>query len=336
MDEEAETALAGSERKAGGRYRGFAIRAVIGVALVAVILWFADVRPVLAVMSRERIGFFVATVALFVAGQAMSAFRWQLLAMLNGISGSYPEYLRYYFIGMFTNVFVPGLIGGDAARAIYLGRRYRRIGEAVASVIADRGIGLVALFWLAAIAAGFFDAVALPASVVRALAAVALIAALGYLVSPVIAIPMTRIRGRLAKFATPMLPYLTRPVAIIPAIVLSLLLQVSLAVCQYLLAAGLNLNIPLASFLVIVPIANAATSLPITINGLGIRETAYLILFAAAGVAKPDAVALSLLYFAATLIGGLTGIAPFLSTPMPSLEQAPIERAKVPEPSQAS
>ena len=33
---------------------------------------------------------------------------------------------------------------------LYLGRRHDRIGEAIASVVADRGFGLLALFWLAA------------------------------------------------------------------------------------------------------------------------------------------------------------------------------------------
>ena len=87
---------------------------------------------------------------LFVAGQAMSAYRWQLLAAILGVRGSFREFLAYYFVGMFTNLFVPGQVGGDAVRAIYLGRRHHRMGDALASVIANRCYGLLGLFWLAA------------------------------------------------------------------------------------------------------------------------------------------------------------------------------------------
>src|SRR5215472_12861131 len=102
----------------------FAIKLAAGIGLVAFLLWHYDLRSAFRLMRRERPAFFCATVALYVAGQSMSALRWKLLASLNGFAGRYSEFLSYYFIGMFTNVFVPGLVGGDALRALYLGRRH--------------------------------------------------------------------------------------------------------------------------------------------------------------------------------------------------------------------
>src|SRR2546428_13899264 len=96
-------------------------------------------------MASEPIGYFAATVALYLAGQVMSAYRWQLLARLNGIGGRYRQYLANYFIGMANNLFMPGMIGGDALRGIYLGRRQSRIGEAGASVGAGPRIGPLAM-----------------------------------------------------------------------------------------------------------------------------------------------------------------------------------------------
>ncbi|HVA82402.1 MAG TPA: hypothetical protein VNF29_15850, partial [Candidatus Binataceae bacterium] len=55
--------------------------------------------------------------------------------------------------------------------------------------------------------------------------------------------------------------------------------------------------------------------LPLTLNGLGIRETAYLMLFGMAGVRHDDAIALGLLWFLATMLGGLTGAIAFVTTP---------------------
>jgi glycosyltransferase 2 family protein len=294
----------------------FVIKLAAGMSLVAFLLWHYDLRSSFQLIRRERPIMFLATVALYLAGQLMSAFRWQLLAGLNGLPGRYSDYLAYYFIGMFTNVFVPGLVGGDALRALYLGRRYQRIGPAFASVMADRGIGLLTLFWLAAVVALCTTQVRLPASVLRVVLAAGGISLLAYLSAPQLAKALSR-TNRFNQLLAPMIPYLSRPMALTPAIALSALLQLSLATCQYLLAIGLGLDIALATFVLIVPITNVIASLPITINGLGTREASYLVLLGMAGVSKEQAVALSILYFAATLAGGFTGVFAFVVTPMP-------------------
>src|SRR5579864_9299501 len=148
-------------------YRAFAMRIGLGIAIVGFLLWHYDARPALRSLSRERPWYFVATVAIYVAGQVMCAWRWQLLAARLNLRGPFVEFMRYYFVGVFTNLFVPGLVGGDAARAFYLGRRHGRMGEAIASALADRTYGLLALFWLAALTALTMNHGTLPANVVR-------------------------------------------------------------------------------------------------------------------------------------------------------------------------
>jgi glycosyltransferase 2 family protein len=296
----------------------FAIKLAAGSALVAFLLWHYDLRSALQLIRRERPFFFVATVTLYVCGQGMSAYRWRYVAALNGLAGRYSEYLAFYFIGMFTNVFVPGLVGGDTMRALYLGRQHQRIGPAFASVIADRGIGLLTLFWLAAVAALCTTRVRLPASVLRVTLFTGTLSLVAYIGAPMLAKWFSS-SNRLNRLLAPILPYLCRPIALIPAIALSALLQIALATCQYLLGVGLGLDIALATFVLIVPITNVIASLPITINGLGMREAGYLVLLGMAGVSKEQAVALSILYFAASLTGGFTGIFAFITTPMPGV-----------------
>jgi glycosyltransferase 2 family protein len=308
----------------GHPYGAFVLRAGAGVAVVTFLLWHYDAKPIFHLLARERLGFFAATIVLYVAGQLMSAFRWQLLAQLGGFPGRYGEYFAYYFAGMFTNLFVPGLIGGDALRTLYLGRRYGRLGDAIASVAADRGVGLIALFWFAGACALFLnDQVGLPSSVIRPTLIAGGVAVAVWLAAPLLARFASLIRGRLERFVSPVMPYLSRPLALLPAIALSVLLQASLALCQYLLALGLGLDISLSAFMLCVPIANVVASLPITLNGLGVRETAYLFLFGMVGVGKPDAIALGLLWFASTMLGGLTGAIPFVATRMPLTAQVP-------------
>ena len=293
------------------------MRAGLGGAVVAVLLTHYDARPILRILGHERADCFAAAVALYLAGQAMCAYRWEILAALLKVHGRYREFLAYTFVGMFTNLFVPGLLGGDAARSVYLGRRHGRMGEAIASVVADRAVGLIGLFWLAAIATMFLNFGHVPPSVATPTIAVGAIAMAGFLVSPIVARlihlmprPVRRAGGLVA-------PYLHHPGTLLLPIALSVLLQIGLAVSQYILAVGLGLTAPLSLFILCVPIANVFASLPLTLNGLGIRESAYLVLFGMAGMRKEDAIALGLLWFAATMAGGLTGAIWFVTTPAP-------------------
>ncbi|HXW83483.1 MAG TPA: lysylphosphatidylglycerol synthase transmembrane domain-containing protein [Candidatus Binataceae bacterium] len=301
-------------------YLGFALRAAAGLAVVAFLLWRYDARPVLRALRREPPGWFGAALAVYLLGQALSAWRWQLLAALVRVRGRYREFLRLYYLNMFINVFVPGVLysqlGGDAARAIYLGRERGQLGEAAASVAADRGIGLFALFWFAALMALLLRA-EVPAAVVWPTVVVGVATFAAYLAGPWLARLVPRLPHRVERVAALVVPYLDRPAALIPAAALSILLQVLLSIEQWLLARGLGLGTPLAPFLLYVPIANVFASLPLTFSGLGIRETVYLVLLSSAGIGHDDAIALGLLWFAVTMVGGLTGVVAFLTSPLP-------------------
>ena len=307
---------ASSPRK-GHPVLGFAVRAVAGLLIVVLLLRHYDARPVLHQLGRERLAYFLAVVGIYVAGQVMSAWRWSLLGAILKIPAPFIDYLSYAFIGMFTNIFVPGLIGGDALRAVYLGRRHQRLGEAIASVAADRIVGLLGLFWMTAVAAAL--SVNLPLSVTLPGIAVGVLCLVGFAGRPLIGKLAARLPARIANTTATIAPYLNRPLAMMPAIGLSVALQLALATCQWILARGLGLSAPLTLFLLCVPIANVFASLPVTLNGLGLRETAYLMLFGMAGMSKADAIALGLLWFAATALGNLTGVVAFVLTETPPL-----------------
>jgi hypothetical protein len=300
---------ADSKRRAIG---GFALRAAIGLSLAGFILWRYGRGSIGRAIRDEDPRYFWSAVSLFVAGQVMSAYRWQIVARLVGLGGRFKEYFSFYVVGMFTNLFVPGLIGGDAARAFYLARRNRDVplglARAAASVMADRLLGLAALFWLAAISAVLLGREILTREVVVPVLIVGAVSMAGYLTLPLIARGVDLLPSRVAELARVMVPSMRRPQTLLPVLILSVVLQVSLVFCQYLISLGLGLQIPLSVFFLCVPLSNFFASIPITLNGLGLREGSYVFLFKMAGVGSAEAVALSLLYFAATMVGSLTGV----------------------------
>ena len=136
-----------------------------------------------------------------------------------------------------------------------------------------------------------------------------------FVASPLIIRFVQVMPSRLSRYGDFIVTYLEHRSALLAALALSVIVQSVLAVCQYLLALGIGIDAPLTLFLLFVPIAGVFASLPLTINGLGVREGAYLLLFGIAGVDRRNAIALGLLWFACTTIGALPGALAFVATP---------------------
>ena len=302
-------------------YRNFALRAIVGIAIVTFLVWRYDARSILKMLGRERPAYFAAAIGIYLSTLVLSAYRWRLLAAILRLDAPFTDFLAFRFIATFTNTLIPGVAGGDALRAIYLGRRTSHLGEAVASVLADRIVGLIGLFWLAAIAAILLKERGLPSVLTTPPILTGLITLALCVVSPLIIRFVQVMPSRFSRYGGFIVTYLEHRNALLAALALSVMVQSVLAVCQYLLALGIGIEAPLTLFLLFVPIAGVFASLPLTINGLGVREGAYLVLFGIAGVDRTNAIALGLLWFACTTIGALPGALAFVATPTTDILQ---------------
>jgi uncharacterized membrane protein YbhN (UPF0104 family) len=296
-------------------YRGVALRAGVGVAIVTLLVWHYEARSVLRLLARERSGYFAAAIAVYLTTQVISAYRWQRLAAVLRLEASFTDFLAFRFIATFANTLIPGVIGGDALRAFYLERRIGRLGETVASVVADRIVGLVGLIWLAAFAAIFMNDAGLSAVVTAPPIVIGVVTLVGFIASPLVIRFVRLLPPRLSRYASPIVTYLDHPGALLAALALSMIVQSELAACQYLLARGIGVNASLSLFLFCVPVAGVFASLPLTVNGLGVREGAYLVLFGMAGMDRSNAIALGLLWFISTALGALPGAIAFVLLP---------------------
>lgn len=307
---------------------------MLGVGLLGLLLSRLDRVALLQILGRERVSYFIAAVAIYISGQVVASVRWRYLAAMLAVRGRLGEFVAYFFVGVFTNLFVPGLVGGDAARALYLGRRHGALGRAAASVLADRAVGLLALVWFAAACAFSLGPQILPRAMLAPMLAAGVIAMLACPLMPA-AIPLIRrMPAWLAKPAAMLTPYLGRPLDLLPAVGLSLVLHFSQVLCQYLLSVGLGFEIPFWFFLLCVPTTNFFAAMPVTLNGLGIREGSYVLLFSLIGLPKADAVALGLLWFATATLSGLVGGLAFIVA-RASPEMAPETTATIAPPAAA-
>ena len=75
----------------------------------------------------------------------------------------------------------------------------------------------------------------------------------------------------------------------------------------WITAVGLNLQIRFSYFLIFVPVITLISMIPISLNGMGLREYAFMSLFSAIGVAPASCIALGLVTSVLLVLSSLPG-----------------------------
>jgi uncharacterized membrane protein YbhN (UPF0104 family) len=257
-------------------------------------------------------GIMVIAFTLFVLTLPLRAFRWQ--ALLGGLGVHVPisRLTVLYFVGMFFNIFLPTGVGGDMVRAVELTQDSRHGAEAVGTVFVDRLTGLLVLFIIALAALPFSFRLVEPEVTVTIV-----VMALAGLVGGWLLLQgdlLGRIGRRLPFLpAQEKLEKLFRTIggcgrrALAGALAISVLFNLANILVNYLVALALDVRLSPWYFFAFVPLISFSLALPVSLGGLGVREGTYVLLFGQAGVAPEQALALSLSYYAITVVTGLIG-----------------------------
>ncbi len=295
----------------GRRYLSQVLKIAVSVILLAALLRGVDWRSILAELRRAHPVWVGAAWALFVAGLALRAWRWNGLLIADSIHVPLGILTRWYFIGGFFNTVLPTGFGGDVVKTYVLARYSSRPGAAAGSVLVDRFSGILALLVIGSVALLVAPGLATP--IMAGLIWTLLIGALIALAVMTQKGLRDWVRRRLPRLAHSKLgqvlldaipAYGPRP--LLRALAISLLFDGLLIGVNVCLARALDLSVALPYFFIFVPLISLSLLLP-SVGGLGVREMSYVALFGQAGVPPATATALSLLYYAVTLGSGLLG-----------------------------
>ena len=272
---------------------------VIGLALVLSSIPLNQIRDELVIVSWFWL---VLALAMITFSLVLRAFRWGLL--LKGLKAPvrFGRLVELYFVGNFYNAFLPSGFGGDAVRILEVARDVPP-NVAAGTVLVDRLTGLLALFLMALVTMPFRPE-AFPDNLALLITTTCLLGLAGGF----ILFEGSLIRRLGGWLPGPLSPTGNGPIAkllqaisgcgwraIFSAFGISILFNLLLV--AWWAAAGRALgydSISYTYYLLVVPIMSVALLVP-SIGGLGVRELIAEPLFAAAGLAGAQAVALSLL-----------------------------------------
>jgi hypothetical protein len=287
------------------------LRALVTVALLTFLACKADWPELGRIMTQVSAVSVAWALLIYAAAQVVSTIRWAALASRLGVSMPMTQYLRLYCIGMFCNLFLPTSVGGDVVRALRLGALSGRHGEAAASVLADRLSGLGILLLLASLALVMVPA-GIPEWLRWTIWSTTVLAAAGALACYRLPASVARFPGVRWIFESINVLFDHTGVGLL-TILLSLVVQGLNVVLVWVLGVSLGLPVPAAFYWVLVPTVSLVTMLPVSLNGMGVREGCTVVLLLPFGVTTSQGITLAVLWFIVMSAISLTGAAFYLA-----------------------
>jgi uncharacterized protein (TIRG00374 family) len=316
---------AGTEPPAAHRVRDTAVK-ILQAAVTVGLLWWLLHDPerrqdMAAAIAKADWRWVLA--ALVAAGlcELFGILRWQLFLEMLHLRVPFAETTRLFFIGAFFNQFLPGTTGGDVVRVLYLMRdhpEHRTAG--FLSVAIDRlfavlvlvAMGLFFAWWRA----DWFAQSAAVSGVMQVFAAILAAMAAGLAASFVLT---TR---HLVERLPARLPFRERIVklsglwqlcienrreAVLGAL-LTIPMLLSFFAAFYFVGLAFTAKVGFVDMMSIMPLVTAVSSLPLSLNGMGVREALLdQLLFELCAAAKGTGLLISVAGMIVYLLWGLPG-----------------------------
>jgi hypothetical protein len=277
-----------------------ALQVLISAALMGYLLATANLDELFARLKSWNAVYFVIAMLLGILTNVVFASRWKVALTVSGIKVSFLTLIRLYFVGTFFNLFLPTIVGGDVVRGYDLAKHSGKKMDAAMSVVVERIVGFFALAFIALLA------LLLGKSMIEntAVTTVILITCVGYfaltiivfngkilkrLVATLKLIKLWNIGERLGRMVDSLHAFTAHKVILWQCFALSIICQTLTILAGYSLALAINLELPPIYFFVVLPMIWIIAMIPVSINGLGLREGAYVFFFTRVGVSDSAA-----------------------------------------------
>lgn len=298
----------------------FSVKLLLSVAVLVYIARGLDLGQLRTrLVSVDPVLFVVALALIFFQTFVLNG-RWELIMRALGVSLDWLAGWRILMISLWFNQVLPSSVGGDAVRMWLLRQRGVQWSEAVKGVAADRFTALIGLIVLMVAGLPFLlSRVSNPAAIL-AIGGLTLAGVAG----TVVLLTLDRLPKRL--IALPAIASFVRFGTLVRFLLLqserrgllfgsALLIHLVTAAACYALARGVGAQLSILDAGILIPPVVLLTAVPISISGWGVREGAMVACLGLAGVPSEEALSVSLLLGAISVIVGLVGGVIWLASP---------------------
>ena len=302
------------ERRSGRRAVGI-VKAIVSVGLIALLIGKLPFAEVLRQLTRLELGPALVFLALSPLMIAVSTSRWYVLLRRFGVSQPWRRLYSHYWIALFYNNLLPSTVGGDVYRIVAAAPGQRALNTAV--ILLERLWGLVVLLFLGSVALcilpGFPIRLAIVMVVVSCGVCCGLLALLSsntffrFCEGSLRHVRPKELQQRLRSMLESLRLVAGDRKAVAAIIGLSLcfhaLTLVNVSLGFKVVGSGIS---PVAVFASVFPVT-LVSALPISLNGLGLREGAYVFFLGTAGLDPVIAASVALLLRAKGILIAIVG-----------------------------
>lgn len=303
---------------------------ILGVGLLAVIIASASISDILDAIRGVDPIYLVIAFGLNLIMISLMAYRWyRLHGVLAVARPPYTQMLAVSLMSIFFSNFLPSMIGADAYRTYHMSRARPEEGvnTALSIVFVDRILGLLgmALVGLTALIFGSNNLDLSSAMIVWiGLLFFALILTLTLSMSHQFHKLLLRILNLIfrkrGQWLTRHLGQLFERIGyfndhralLLEGAVISIILRIVWIFSCYLTSVAMGLNLTMLAFLVAIPLIETIRMIPITLQGIGVREALFVLFFQQYGVSTADATVLAILIYTLLNLNSLIGGVLFL------------------------
>jgi uncharacterized protein (TIRG00374 family) len=299
------------QRAAGGRHPwlGLVLKLALLVGVVGLILYFIDVRELAAVISNMNIWLLLPVVVLFYMDRALSAYKWRPLLKALGVKVPFMLLMKVYLVAPLVGLLIPATVARDGFRFFMLSRYRVDRRSVLASIIAERVIGFMAMLVLVLVSMGvafyifraswsYLGDTVLLLVVGTLVAGLVVGAALGRSKNVVdwLARRLTRVPfvAKLHQVYGLYSEYRNHLSTVARVFGMTFVEQMVPVLTTFLLARALNIEVSLLEMCAVIPVILLLARLPLPLEGLGVTEGLSVVLLGLFGVSATEAVALSL------------------------------------------
>lgn len=297
------------------------IKLIISILALLYLFSFLDIGLLKELILKTDKTLFILSVLLAFFRVVIGGMRWNALLKIKKYNFSIFKLTKYYFIGMFFGFFLPTAIGGDVARGFYLFNQGVRKKEVASSIIVERFFGMLSLVVISMLATSFCDKIIHNNQIKIMIIGLSIVFFLVfYFLFHLKSIYLSNLVPRSIIEKIKPVKNLLEDIrtynysnTLWLCLIISIIFQILGIISIYLVALALGSSEEFIYFLIFVPIVWLTSMIPVTLNGLGVREGAFVILFAGIGMPKEMCMAISTLFLFQLMLLSLLGLFLFLS-----------------------
>lgn len=306
------------------------LRILLSGGLLVALFYFVDVGEMAQTIAQSNPYWVLLAYAIGIVDRVIMAYKWNLLLRAKNITIPLLNTTTTYLSSTFFGLFLPATVGGDAFRILFVKREGHDASDVTSSIVIERILGMIALMAfvmgsivLSVLVLGerFFDDIwglfwATTAFFVATLVILAatlnqrLVKLGASLLERFNRYPrLSKVNDLLRKIYRSYATYRNAKGTLALFLGLSFVENIFPIMWTYLLALAFNIEVPLFYFFILVPIALILRRLPISIDGTGLHEGAFVYFLSLIGVATEQGLLLGIathaLAVALVLPGGL-------------------------------